>query len=128
MKQSKSPECLSCLAPLDHQIHFALQCSSLSEIRTQYMDKFIKACPNIKQFVSCPKTLLLALLDPFSPLLPNELKEGWRNSEEAYQLSRNYFYDLHKKREKLNETASNKQAQPEDDDITELIINVYQNI
>ena len=101
MKKSKTPECLSCLAPNDTQIHFALQCPSLLEIHNQYLSKFIEACPNLKNILSNPKLLLVALLDPYSPLLPKNLKESWRNEDEAYQLSRNYFYDLHKKREKI---------------------------
>ena len=128
MRKLKSPECLSCLAPVDDEVHFGLQCLSLVEIRSEYMSKFTEACPNISKYLSNPKVLLVALLDPFSPLVPNDLKEGWRNKDEAYKLSRNYFYDLHKKREKINENKNCQQTQPEEDDTTQIIINVYENI
>ena len=82
----------------------------------------------IKNYISNPKLLLAALLDPFSPFLPLELREGWRNSDEAYQLSRNYFYDLHKKREKIAANKNDKHFGPEDDDVSKIIINVYENI
>ena len=128
MRKLKSPECLSCLAPVDDQVHFGLQCLSLVEIRSEYMSKFTEACPNISKYLSNPKVLLVALLDPFSPLVPNDLNNGWRNKDEAYKLSRNYFYDLHKKREKINENKNCQQTQPEEDDTTQIIINVYENI
>ena len=128
MRKLKSPECLSCLAPVDDQVHFGLQCLSLVEIRSEYMSKFTEACPNISKYLSNPKVLLVALLDPFSPLVPNDLNNGWRNKDEAYKLSRNYFYDLHKKREKINEDKNYQQTQPEEDDTTQIIINVYENI
>ena len=92
------------------------------------MSKFTEACLNISRYLSNPKVLLVALLDPFSPLVPNDLKEGWRNKDEAYKLSRNYFYDLHKKREKINENKSYQHIQPEEDDTTQIIINVYENM
>ena len=52
-------------------------------------------------FLSDEKTLLLSLLDPYSPLLPAEIREGWTDQDLVYKTSRNYFYDLHKKREKI---------------------------
>ena len=128
MKKSKTPECVTCFAPLDDQIHFALQCTSLSEIRSQYMNKFIEACPNIKKILPNPKLLLVAILDPYSSFLPEDLKEGWRNCNEAYELSRNYFYDLHKKREKIIESKSDEHSRPENEDTTDLIISVYENV
>ena len=127
-KKSKTPECVSCLAPVDSQIHFALQCPSLSEIRSQFMKKFFEACPELKQIHSNPQLFILALLDPFSPLLPEDIRDSWRDSDEAYELSRNYFYNLHKKREKINESKSGEHSRSEDEDVTKIIISVYENI
>ena len=128
MKKAKTPQCQICSAPVESQIHFALQCSGLTEIRSQYMEKFMEACPNLAQYTSNPKMLFLALLDPFSSLLPENIKLSWKNSEMAYQLSRNYFFDLHKKREKIIERTSNEQTLPEKKDITQIIIYVYEHI
>ena len=52
MKKVKSPECVLCLSPLENQLHFGLQCSALLEIRSQYMDKFSEACPNLNKYLS----------------------------------------------------------------------------
>ena len=109
-------------------VYFALQCPTLNEIRSEYMGKFIAACPNIEKYKLDQQLLFLALLDPYSPYLPEDIRETWKNKELAYQLSRNYFYDMHKKREKIMETSTNKQNEPETEDITQIIINVYQNI
>ena len=128
MKKVRTPQCLVCFSPLEDQLHFALQCSGLIEIRTQYMNKFVEACPNIAYYQSDLKLLLLALLDPFSTFLPDNIKESWTKPEIAYELSRNYFYDLHKKREKLIEATLTKQTQPEIEDETQIIISVYEHI
>ena len=114
--------------PLESQIHFGLQCSVLAEIRSQYMDKFSAACPNITKYLSDNKLLLLALLDPFSNLLPTDISQGWRSASEAYELSRNYFYALHKKREKFIKITQPKQTNPENEHVSDLIISVYKNI
>ena len=128
MKKVKTPQCDLCLESLENQLHFALQCGALREIRSQYMTKFIAACPNITQYISNQQILFLAILDPFSPLLPEDIRGGWKSSNEIYELSRNYFYDLHKKREKIIETTSNKETLPENEDVTDIIISVYENI
>ena len=128
MKKVKTPKCVLCSDPLESQLHFALQCPTLQEIRSQYMGKFIEACPLIEKCQSDQKLLFLALLDPYSSYLPEDLRESWKNKELAYELSRNYFFALHKKREKVMETSINEQNQPENEDVTQIIINVYQNI
>ena len=92
------------------------------------MTKFIAACPNITKYLSNQQIIFLAILDPYSPLLPEDIRGGWKSSNEIYELSRNYFYDLHKKREKLTESTSNSDSLPENEDITDIIISVYENI
>ena len=126
MKKIKSPECVLCQAPLDDQLHFGLKCSELLQIRSEYLDKFTECCPNLSNYLSEDK-LLLILLDPYSPLVPSDIREGWRNSDEVYKLSRNYFYDIHKKREKMIEAINkNYLAQHETEDKTEIIITLYE--
>ena len=46
MKKVKSTECVLCQALLDDQIHFALQCHTLPNIRSQYLKKFVDLCPS----------------------------------------------------------------------------------
>ena len=129
MKKAKSPQCLTCLAPVDNQLHFGLQCPELDQIRAQYISKFVAICPNLVKYVPDLKLLLLILLDPYSPLVPSDVREGWSTtSEEVYKLSRDYFYDIHNKREKLIEASkeliSNIQ-EPEDN--SEIVIALYKS-
>ena len=118
-----------CEAPVGDQIHFGLQCPELHQIRSQYIAKFTNICPTLSKYFADPKLLLLILLDPYSPLVPSDVREGWTTtSGDVYKLSRDYFYDIHKKREKIIEVS--KEAIPdheESEDKTEIIIALYEN-
>ena len=85
---------------------------------------------DLTKYLSQADLLLVALLDPYSPLVPGDVRECWRSSEEVYKLSRNYFYDIHNKHEKAIEakTASQTQRENEDEDISPLIITFYEKI
>ena len=128
MKKVKSPQCVLCMDPLDNRLHFSLQCSELSQIRSQYFEKFVQSCPNIKNYLEDITFLLVILLDPFSSKVPDQVKESWTNKNEAYSLTRNYFYDIHKKREKIMENIenSNKNIELDIEDTTEMIITLYE--
>ena len=85
-----------------------------------------RICPNLTKYISDPKLLLLILLDPYSPLVPSKVKESWTASEDAYKLSRKYFYDIHKKREKMIEVSNELIPNFEEpEDKTEIIITLY---
>ena len=75
----------------------------LFTIRSQYINEFIELCPSITKYISDERVLLLSLLDPFSPLVPADVRDSWKDSDKVYKTSRNFFYDLHKKREKIIE-------------------------
>jgi hypothetical protein len=79
------------------------ECPVLFTIRSQYINEFIEFCPNLVKYTTDERVFLLSLLDPFSPLVPAEVKEAWTEDDQVYKTSRNFFYDLHKKREKLDE-------------------------
>ena len=51
MKKVGSPACVMCLAPLEDRLHFGLKCSQLSQIRNEYLNKFIECCPNISKYL-----------------------------------------------------------------------------
>ena len=80
----------------------------LFTIRSQYINEFIELCPNLVKYTTDERVFLLSLLDPFLPLVTAEVREAWTEEDQVYKTSRNFFYDLHKKREKLvKKTASN---------------------
>ena len=82
MKKVRSPECVLCLAPLEDRLHFALQYPALFNIRSQYINAFIDFCPNLIKHIPDKRTLLLTLLDPYSPLVPSDVRETWDNSDD----------------------------------------------
>ena len=125
MRKTKSPECILCQDPLEGQLHFTLKCPSLFQIRSQYLNKFIELCPSLIKYITEEKTLLLSLLDPFSPLVPAEVRESWTDNDLVYKTSRNYFYDLHKKREKLVEKIDGDRSIQETNDKTNIIVELY---
>ena len=106
MRKVRSPECVLCQNPVEDQVHFTLKCPVLFPIRSQYINEFIELCPNLVKHTTDEQAFLLCLLDPFSPLVPSEVRETWTDKDQVYKTSRNFFYDLHKKREKLNEKNS----------------------
>ena len=64
---------------------------------------------------------LISLLDPFSPKLPEELRNEWKNADEVYELSRNY-----KKREGLMEKYEKEIGEKEaDEPSTNIVISLY---
>ena len=74
MKKVRSPECVLCFAPLDDSFHFALKCPALSQIRSEYLNNFIDCCPSLEKYLSEDKLFLLSLLDPYSPLVPTDIR------------------------------------------------------
>ena len=61
--------------------------------------------------------------------MPADVREGWSDSSEVYRLSRNYFYAIHKKREKILETINKENLDlREQEDTTEIIIRLYENL
>ena len=103
MKKVKTPICVLCQAPTESRVHFGLQCPALFNIRSESLNKFVDLCPNLTSYLSNTELLLLILLDPFSPVVPAAVRDNWSSESDVYKISRNYFYDIHKKREKLME-------------------------
>ena len=109
MKKVFSPKCLMCQSPPQTSVytesrkHLTLQCVAFSEIRKNYIDKFVAICPALATYVDTSDEFLKILLDPLSSHVPTEIRERWSSQAIAYEISRNFFYTLHKKRTKLME-------------------------
>ena len=108
MKKTHSPNCLLCQSPteppvIDSRKHLALECGAFFEIRKYYLDKFILICPILVTYMDISDGFLKILLDPLSSNVPVDIREGWSSAAAAYEISRNFFHALHKKRTKLME-------------------------
>ena len=62
--------------------------------------------PNLISISDSTKLMMTAILDPESGHLPDIVSNGWTNLHDTYKLSRDFVYNLHKKREKLTELKS----------------------
>ena len=45
--------------------------------------------------------MMLSVLDPLHSKLPENVSKGWQSSKKAYENSRNFCFNMHKKRDKL---------------------------
>ena len=107
MKKVKSPTCILCPSEeVEDRVHFMLSCSSLSDIRDDFLTKLKALSVVVDQYLAATSSFLLCLLDPFSPRVPQDLRDSWESESEIYQLSRNFCYAMHNKRTKLLKTVT----------------------
>ena len=97
----KSEQCDLCGAPKEDRIHFVLVCPSLHIIRNDFLLQIVSLSPCIIPYLEPTETLLVAILDPESPILPDDLIESWPDIPEVYKVMRNMIFALYNKREAL---------------------------
>ena len=83
-----------------------LSCSSLADIRKDFLSKLKMISTVVHKYIEVSKNFLLCLLDPFSPLVPQELRDSWESEDAIYQLSRNFCFAMHNKRTKILEAVT----------------------
>ena len=93
-----------CEDPEEEQLHFSLFCSSLEDIRNVFISKFFHSNGALESIKDNGPLFLISLLDPLSPKLPEDVRQGWSDIDAAYELSRNYFSAIHKQRQKFVES------------------------
>ena len=96
--------------PSDYIIH----CPFYQNIREEYLPKFILLNPNISSIFNDEKQAILSILDPVSSKLPDIVRNGWSSVNAAYDVSRKFCSDMHKKRDKFytNLDKDNKWTKP----------------
>ena len=85
--------------------HILLFCDHYLEIREQFLVELTFSNRNVVKYSNNPDVLLTSFLDPESPGLPDEIRDSWNSLDDIYKISRNYCYNIYKKREKLNEVV-----------------------
>ena len=109
MKKVKSEICLGCdKSEKEDLSHFLLQCSSYQQVRENYLPKLLDINPHISDLFGNDEMLMLLVLDPLSSKLPGRITKFWTSSKKAYELSRNFCYNMHRKREKMYEELDTK--------------------
>ena len=104
MNLAKSAECSGCPEKVNESLeHLIFYCSYYQKIRETYLPQFININCKIVDILDNEHLKLLAILDPKPPKLPPDVRNNWSCATTAYQISRNFCHDLHKKRKKLYE-------------------------
>ena len=113
MGKVRTPHCLLCAetteadSPVtDNREHFLLSCPALHDIRQDFLSQFMKLSLVLNNYMEDLTNLLVCLLDPYSELVPVELRLSWTSEEKVYETSRNFCYAMHNKRTKLLESLS----------------------
>ena len=102
MKKVKSDQCFACESKETENLeHFLLHCPFYQNIREEYLPKFILLNPEISTILDNEKQVILSILDPVSSKLPLTVKNGWTSVKDAYDVSRKFCYDIHRKRDKF---------------------------
>ena len=129
MKKVLSPLCVLCRDPEveEDQIHFTLLCPILNNIREIFLIKFVAVNPSLNTIRENQQLFLISLLDPFSPILPEDVRQGWKDKNTPYEISRNYFAAIHKKRKNLIEKYEKSSYEEDNDELsTNLIFSIYE--
>ena len=73
-----------------------------------FISKCLIALGFVVKYMDVSAPFLLSLLDPVSPMVPDELRNSWVSDEEIYKWTRKFCYAMHKKRSKLIEAIVEK--------------------
>ena len=102
MKKVNSDKCLGCETDTSENLeHFIIHCPFYQNIREEYLPKLILLNPNISSIFNDEKQAILSILDPVSSKLPDTVRNGWSSVNAAYDVSRKFCADMHKKRDKF---------------------------
>ena len=110
MNKIKTPFCLLCsdigdsTEIVEDRQHFLLSCPALAETREDFLCQLVNLSPIVANYIEVSTSFLVCLLDPFSPMVPEELRTSWYSEEETYKWSRRFCYAMHTRRMKLIES------------------------
>ena len=110
MKKVNSPNCLGCGGYMKETlIHFLLHCKFYDQIRETFLPKLVLLNSKVGELMDNENYLVLSILDPLSSKLPEKFTQSWSSATSAYELSRKFCSNMHRKREKLiSEHKNNK--------------------
>ena len=109
MKKTSSDQCHCSKDEVEDIFHIILGCDSYHDIRVPFLSKLTLQNSNLLLFCDKPMVILQAILDPESLKLPAEIRENWKSNHVTYNLTRNYLYNLDRKRtKKFEELVSTK--------------------
>ena len=101
MKKVKSDKFMACdNDKIENIHHLLLYCPFYEKIRDEYLTRFAIINPKFSSIVNNENKLIILILDPEPEMLPAEAR---LHCDQSFTLSRSYYYDIFKKREKFYE-------------------------
>ena len=82
-----------------------LHCVHYQNIREAYLPQYMAQNRYISEILDEEDTILLSILDPLSSKLPDTVIKNWVSAKQIYKLSREFCYNIHRKRTKLYNDA-----------------------
>ena len=102
MRKAISPYCLGCGNTKKEDLnHILLHCVYYQEIRQAFIPKFVLMNSSCSDVMNDENYAILSILDPISCKLPKNFVNSWSSVKSAYAVSRQFCWNLHRKREKL---------------------------
>ena len=78
-----------------------LHCSYFDQIREKFLPQYIAENSRISEILDDEELIIQTILDPVCSKLPEIVRKNWVSVKSAYTLSRQFCYNIHRKREKL---------------------------
>ena len=101
MKLTKSDKCLACSEDqVETLFHLLIHCDFYRNIREEYLPRLAIVNSNLSSIINDEKKTLISILNPGSSLLPSDAR---KHSDEVFNISRSFCYDIYRKREKFYE-------------------------
>ena len=101
IKKAKSPLCLGCDEnEIENLNHLILHCQNYKDIRENFIPKHLMSNKSLSDIFENEDLLITSILDPLSANLPYDITKNWTSAKTAYETSRQFCYNLHRKREK----------------------------
>ena len=101
MKLTKSDKCLACSEnQVETLFHLLIHCEFFRNIREEYLPRLAIVNSNLSSIITDEKKTLISIINPESSLLPSEAR---KHSDEVFNISRSFCYDIYRKREKFYE-------------------------
>ena len=101
---ARTPYCILCKEESDSlqvedMTHFLLLCPALQDMRENFLQQFLSLSPAVVDHMEVSNSFLVCLVDPYSPLFPEDPRLTWASPELVYhETSRNFCFAIHNER------------------------------
>ena len=101
MKKVSTALCFGCNTQNEDLNHLILHCPYFSAVREKYLPQYLLQNNYLCDILDKEDEIIQTILDPLSSNLSDNIRNNWNSAKTVYGISRQFCYDLHRKREKL---------------------------